>query len=293
MKGKISMFLSYYRNPEIMAGGIKNMSVPLQLNCAGYNAFPYATSQNTVDQDYYLLYLCEGEYQLQLPIEETMTAGHFIIFDAEKPFSYSTDGKLFTAHYFAHFTVNLASSLLAQCHIAVNTIYPAPQHEKLSAAFQTLFSAFLCRDELFDADAAQKLVSLLIFLGRNLHNISAVPDKHTGAFPAKRLERSLQYLHENFAKEISVEKLAEMEYLSVSRYRELFTVTMKHSPYHYLIQLRMKTACDLLGTTQLSIQQIAQAVGYEDQRYFANLFRKTLGVTPSKYRMLSPGYTSS
>lgn len=275
------MILSYYRDSSIPNGDSKNTDVPLQLNCTGRNSFSHACFQSSIRQDYYLFFLWEGEYQVQAPIQGTLKAGSLIIYDAEKPFSYSSQGNV--THFFAHFTGSCVPQLLRQCNLRVNTIYTIPNSEQLPLKFQSLFQAFLFRDEMFDLDLAQKLTSLLVAIGRS------ITTEHANPPARRRLEKSLQYIHEHFTKDISVETLAELEYLSVSRYRELFTSSMKQSPYNYIIKLRMNTACELLGTTQLSILQVAQAVGYSDQRYFARLFQKNFGMTPSAYRATENG----
>ena len=68
------------------------------------------------------------------------------------------------------------------------------------------------------------------------------------------------------------------------RYWQIFTSLIGQSPEKYIIKLRIQSACELLASTDMTIQQIAKSVGYEDQQYFARLFRKYLGTSPSNYR---------
>ncbi|MBQ7312089.1 MAG: helix-turn-helix transcriptional regulator, partial [Clostridia bacterium] len=91
----------------------------------------------------------------------------------------------------------------------------------------------------------------------------------------------------NFTKPITVKQLADMEFMSESRYRALFHEKMNQSPQEYLIRLRMSMACDLLSNTILSISEIAQTVGYPDQRYFTRLFHKKFNISPKEYRKKS------
>ncbi|MEM1211173.1 MAG: AraC family transcriptional regulator [Planctomycetota bacterium] len=56
------------------------------------------------------------------------------------------------------------------------------------------------------------------------------------------------------------------------------------SPGKYLARLRCHAACRLLGSTDLSIGRIAEAVGITDVPTFSRLFKRTLGVTATGYR---------
>ena len=56
------------------------------------------------------------------------------------------------------------------------------------------------------------------------------------------------------------------------------------TPHHYLTQKRVERAQDLLAQTDLSLSEIACAVGFSDQSHLARHFRHTLGVTPGQFR---------
>ncbi|MBM6699189.1 helix-turn-helix transcriptional regulator [Bifidobacterium pullorum subsp. saeculare] len=47
---------------------------------------------------------------------------------------------------------------------------------------------------------------------------------------------------------------------------------------------RMSHACDLLGSTALPVTQVAAECGYADPRYFMRVFKRRMGVTPTRYR---------
>ena len=72
--------------------------------------------------------------------------------------------------------------------------------------------------------------------------------------------------------------------LSESQFSHLFKQQTGHAPLTYFIHLKMQHACSLLTLTQLSVKEIAQEVGYTDSYYFSRLFKKIIGVAPSRYR---------
>ena len=53
----------------------------------------------------------------------------------------------------------------------------------------------------------------------------------------------------------------------------------------YVIQVRMRRACDLLKHTDYTVSEISRQVGYDDPYYFCRLFRKKTGMPPTQYRI--------
>lgn len=270
----------YYRDPAAGFNDVANPAVPLQVNCAGKEFYPYHIIGTSNRQDYYLLYVVEGAFTLDMPFHTVLHAGELIIFDERTPSGFHTHIEPPTVHCFAHFTGYAAGDLLRRCGLSTSTVYKIDNKERLLSKFSALFQTFAFRDEVFDADAALKLYSLLVTIGR----MQAAKKTPQPLHERRRLERTLTYIHENFTKEISVRELADMEFLSESRYRTLFTALIKQPPSEYIINLRMNAACEMLENSHIGIRQIAQSVGYADQRYFARLFRSKYGVTPTEYR---------
>ena len=56
------------------------------------------------------------------------------------------------------------------------------------------------------------------------------------------------------------------------------------SPREYILQCRFRNGCRLLTETDLTVQQIAEQVGYEDYMAFSKAFRKKYGMSPTAYR---------
>ena len=62
------------------------------------------------------------------------------------------------------------------------------------------------------------------------------------------------------------------------------TLTYTISPALFLIDLRMKYACDLLVNSQKKIYEIASDTGFCDAMYFSHIFTQHIGCTPNEYR---------
>ena len=69
----------------------------------------------------------------------------------------------------------------------------------------------------------------------------------------------------------------------INLYR-LFKEETGKSLQEYLIEFRLRKACELLRTTSYSIGAVACSVGYADPLYFTRLFHKRVGMSPTVYR---------
>ncbi len=95
---------------------------------------------------------------------------------------------------------------------------------------------------------------------------------------------SIDYIHQHFFEKISLEQLALLEHFNATYYCEWFNKKMGVTPITYIQNIRLKKARELLQETDLSVMEIAQRVGYEQQSSLTRLFRKHLGQSPRAYR---------
>ena len=93
-----------------------------------------------------------------------------------------------------------------------------------------------------------------------------------------------KYIDEHYREPVSIQQIAKQFYVHPNYLSSLFKKEMQINFSKYLTDLRIKHACELLRSTTLSVSDIAEYVGYKDYFYFAKLFRKYIGKTPSEYR---------
>lgn len=102
------------------------------------------------------------------------------------------------------------------------------------------------------------------------------------------VEKAKRYIHEHYADpKISTYSIARKLHISQSYLCQLFRSSEKVSINTFLTELRIEQACRLLTGSDLPIHEIARQVGYLDAHYFAKVFRKVQGMTPSKYKELA------
>lgn len=92
------------------------------------------------------------------------------------------------------------------------------------------------------------------------------------------------YIEENLANKLSLEKLAAIVHLNQFYFVRAFKQALGITPHHYIIHRRLERAKILLSVTQFSIREIAMQVGYRNQSHFTTQFRKCVGASPKVYR---------
>ncbi len=100
----------------------------------------------------------------------------------------------------------------------------------------------------------------------------------------KRVAAAKVFLEQKLHEKISMEQLSRQAHISPRQLSELFRNSLGVTPQQYLLELRMRRAGYLLTQTSLSIQQIAEQVGYSHLSSFSDRFRRYHGCSPQQHR---------
>lgn len=98
------------------------------------------------------------------------------------------------------------------------------------------------------------------------------------------LSEAINYIRRYYAQDITCSSVADELNISSSYLAKLFKSNTGFTFLEYLTRHRIQRAMQLLSDTNLHTYQIAARVGYQDTRYFSDIFRKIVGVTPTQYR---------
>lgn len=98
------------------------------------------------------------------------------------------------------------------------------------------------------------------------------------------IAKAQDYIHNNYHKDLSMEEVAELIDLSISHFCMLFKQVSGYTFLEYLTKIRMDKAKYILKNSNVKVYQVAPLVGYQDPRYFTQVFKKITGMTPSEFR---------
>ena len=99
-----------------------------------------------------------------------------------------------------------------------------------------------------------------------------------------RLQLMMQYIHQNYIRDISLGDIAEHAKISKSTVLNLFRRYLHITPINYLINYRLNEAAHLLTKTEKKINTISYETGFNNVDYFCRLFKKHYQLTPTEYR---------
>jgi YesN/AraC family two-component response regulator len=105
-----------------------------------------------------------------------------------------------------------------------------------------------------------------------------------GVRHASALRKAERYIWENYTRKISLQEIAAASGLSAPYFSTIFKEEMGENLSTYLNRLRVEKAATMLTESDLSLNEIAGACGFEDQSWFSKIFKNFIGMSPGKYR---------
>jgi AraC-like DNA-binding protein len=98
------------------------------------------------------------------------------------------------------------------------------------------------------------------------------------------MRRVRDYIDAHLGDSIELVELSGIAGLSMFHFARQFKHSEGITPHHYLVSRRVERAKELLAETNLSLSEIAFAVGFADQSHLTRNFRQILRITPGQFR---------
>jgi YesN/AraC family two-component response regulator len=132
----------------------------------------------------------------------------------------------------------------------------------------------------------QSLVKVKTSLDQDQEEYNAVLDDSWLRSNPEQLAFTLKtYIQNNFREDINLNVIAQKLNYSAAWLTKLFCQQYDTTPSRYLLGLRIAQAKSLLAhNPDMSIKQIGEMIGYQDQGYFSRIFKKNTGLSPIEYR---------
>jgi len=150
--------------------------------------------------------------------------------------------------------------------------------EKISGMTQRFISAFFaCRTI---EEVCRSLNDILIKLTQEAFEFAEVGRSYA-------ISKAVAYMKANYMRKLSLSEVAEHICLSPSYFSKIFKREINYGFKDYLNYIRVEKSKILLLDHKINLVEIADAVGFYDQSYFNNIFKKATGMTPKKFRETS------
>lgn len=271
MRRKRSVY--FHTNLELESN-VANNDLPLAVNAVGVEYFYKPFKSTNCRYDYSVVYVVEGTLDLwRNKTHIQVKKGEFIITSPGKEGMHGTASENLN-YFWLNFTGSKVLEFIEDMKLKLYTVYNIGIYDEVRNCYTKMAGEFSLNDSLFANTSAAILTELLALLSRKVNIID------------KSFAKSIEYIEAHYNDKIDIEKLADLEGLSVSHYRTLFKKRFNTTPNEHIIMKRINSACFYLRYSKRSVERIAQLVGYNDSFYFSRIFKKKTGKSPSEYRRI-------
>ena len=136
-------------------------------------------------------------------------------------------------------------------------------------------------EPMVSALVARLLAELFVVRPPTVSKVSAQLQPFSASVPVRH---ALNCIARRYHRSWTLKELSGAAGVSLHHLSRLFKRETGYSPKQFLNRYRVEHAKTLLAETQLSVEQVAQAVGFENPKYFARLFRQIRRLSPREYR---------
>ncbi len=168
-------------------------------------------------------------------------------------------------------------SMVDSCFEKIVTHTPAKSRQYIELLLERMVEEY--RENGATDFLTAQFTCLIMEIARFSAAKTVVPDTAT-----QQILEIVSFINNNFAEELTVERLAERAYLSRSHFCRQFKKVTGFSPIEYIHSMRLRSAENLLVNTDLPITEIALRSGFSGSNYFGDLFRRYRGMSPRAWR---------
>lgn len=245
--------------------------------------YPHASFHDRIRKEgsleYIFLYCIKGEGEVRINNKNLkISPNTYVIIPPLVAHHYKSSLENPWSIYWMHFSGNSADLLYKRYYDGIEPeVKSIPFEEQRLKDIDNMMN--LLEENLTERNLEVVNIILLHFLSSFIYNFNPINSLKTDS-----IRESMDYMRKNLDKILRIQELASQQNLSVSRYSKLFREKTGLSPVKYFIQMKIQKSCQYLYFTDLSIKEICCKVGFDDPYYFSRMFKKLMGIAPSKYK---------
>lgn len=261
---------------------LSNPKILYLLNDIQYYVKSYGWQRQEQNRNQFTLFIImDGTGKLLLNGEFVhLTEGKCIVIPANMAMQISAGKEGICFYQLIFHTINLEESVHFHIHQIFSTIREIRCHPLSQCAnhLEAIYRNRLTHDELSDFELHVRFQEFILFiLQQNLPDFQPKDDRQA-------VEQSIKYIHEHYEKDWTVEQLADLVDVPRWNYSRLFKEITGQIPLHYLNDIRIERAKQLLITTNDRVFEVGQTVGFSNEYYFSRRFKEHVGISPGQYR---------
>lgn len=262
---------------------------------AEYNMYNYH-----IHQEFEIYYLVSGERKYFIDNNiYTVQAGNLVLVDASEIHKTGNIGKQSHERTVIYFNYSFLKELyphisnlnLLSCFQSKYRVLPLSLKYKHTIENILNKMLIICKSEdylkeLYKKFYLQLLLCELLLLINDFIDKLEEKEYHYSQLMHPKITQIIQYINDNYNKNITLAEMAERFYISPSYLSKLFKDTTNFTFTEYLNSVRIKNAKELLAKPGYRIIDVAQKVGFNNNTHFTRVFKDITGMSPTNYKKL-------
>lgn len=239
-----------------------------------------STRENLVSFLFFVVTSGSGKLTYEGKVYE-LEQGDCVFVDCKKAYSHSTDLDLWKLDWVHFYSSTMSSIYDKYLERGGKPVFHVSDVSNFTALIHELYDLASSSDYIRDMRINEKLSNLLTLIMKESWN----PDnKMTTSRKRLELENIKNYLDEHYTEHISLEDLSNQFFINKFYLTKIFKESYGITINNYLISKRITKAKQYLRFTDMTVDEIAQAIGISDVNYFCRMFKKVEGMSPTTYK---------
>ena len=160
-----------------------------------------------------------------------------------------------------------------------------PVHDTLSQYMQESYDEYISKDVCYKLPIRANIYLMMTSLLRYYCGSKNELDRMI-YHNVMRLRPIISYISEHYKEKIYIETMSEMITVSPDYFTKMFKDSIGRTPIDYINGLRINRAMQMLATTDISVNDISDQLGFSNSNYFHKIFKQYMETSPAAYRKM-------
>lgn len=259
--------------------------MPFELSFVGFFSHAYGFETHVHEDEYELHYLPRARCTMLSGRRRVHLPDHSLTFTEPHTFHGITevDTQVPIQWYYFRFRVGAKGAGILP---ALRQAFEPRGAVRLGPPFEARFREMLLHlqsdNSLLKSSGAHLFTALV-------YELAAQGPKRSTFGTASYIDELIQWMQSNLAEKLDLNVVSSRAGVNKSYLIRLFKLRTGASPVQFFNRLKIETASDLLESTQLSVREIAEQLGFCDEFYFSRIYKQFIGVSPQGHRRSRSG----
>jgi AraC-type DNA-binding domain-containing proteins len=207
---------------------------------------------------------------------------HFFYLKSNVPHEYYGNTDKWEVEWIT-FSGNQIDDILTELKFESTKVGMLSNYDKILSSFNKIFVSLREDDNVGKLIASSLLYEIMVELSIMLHSKHELEASNENYL----IENVKLYIADYYNQYITIDELSELVNVTPQYLCKLFKKHLNLRPFQYIALKRIQHAKKMLSDTNMSVNEIAHSVGYNDCSYFCAIFKKYELISPSEFRGLN------